>query len=98
MHPDGLHYHDFINPEVSFFQTLKENEQGYSHRQLEQARLARDIYTKVGHSSPQDCMAMVANGMILNCPITVADAIRADKIYGPSIAALKGKTVRRSPE
>jgi hypothetical protein len=41
---------------------------------------------------------MVAGGMILNCPVTVADVTRADTIYGPSIAALKGKTVRRSPE
>jgi hypothetical protein len=98
MHPDGLHYHGFTNPEVTFLQTVRENEQGYSQRQLEQARLARDLYTKVGHPLPQDFKAMVAGGMILNSPITVADAIRADKIYGPSIAALKGKTVRRSPE
>jgi hypothetical protein len=73
MHPDGLHYHDFTNPEVSFLQIVKENEQGYSQRQLEQARMARDIYTKVGHPSPQDFKAMVAGGMILNCPITGAD-------------------------
>jgi hypothetical protein len=36
--------------------------------------------------------------MILNCPVTVIDVTRALKIYGPSIAVLKGKTVRRSPE
>jgi hypothetical protein len=28
MHPDGLHYHNFTNPEVSFLQTVKENEEG----------------------------------------------------------------------
>jgi hypothetical protein len=29
MHPDGLHYYDFTNPEVSFLQTVKENKEGY---------------------------------------------------------------------
>jgi hypothetical protein len=81
MHPDELHYHDFINREVSFLQTVKENEEGHSQRQLEQARLAKDIYTKVGHSLQQDFKAMVAGGMILNCPITVADVIRAENIW-----------------
>ena len=98
MHPDGLHYHNFTNPEVTFIQTVKENEEGYSQRQLEQARVAKDLYTKVGHPSQQDFKAMVAGGMILNCPVTVVDVIRAEKIYGPSIAALKGKTVRSSPK
>jgi hypothetical protein len=37
-------------------------------------------------------------GQLKNCPITVADMIRAEKIYGPSIATLKGKTVRCSPQ
>jgi hypothetical protein len=98
MHPDGLHYHDFTNREVSFIQTVHENKQGYSLRQLESARLAKDLYAKVGHPLQNDFKAMVAGGMILNCPVTVDDVIRAHKIYGPSIAALKGKTVRRSPE
>ena len=98
MHPDGLHYHDFTNPKVTFIQTVKENEEGYSQRHLDQARRAQELYTKVGHPSQKDFKAMVAGGMILNCPVTVADVIRAKKIYGPSIAALKGKTVRSSPE
>jgi hypothetical protein len=37
MHPDRLHYLDFTNPEVSFLHTVRENEQGYSQRQHEQA-------------------------------------------------------------
>jgi hypothetical protein len=94
MHPDGLHYHDFTNPEVSFLQTVKKNEDGYSQRQLKKARFARNLYAKVGHPSPQDFKAMVAGGMIINCPITVIDVTTTDKIYGPSVAALKGKTVR----
>ena len=32
--------------------------------------------------------------MILNCPVTTDDVDRANTIYGPSIATLKGKTTR----
>ena len=78
MHPDGLHYHDFTNPKVTFIQTVKENEKGYSQRHLKQVPLAKELYTKVGHPLQQDSFkAMVASGMILNCPVTVAEVIRA---------------------
>jgi hypothetical protein len=93
MHPDGLHHHDFANPEVMFLQTAKDNEEGCRQCQLEQARLARNLRAKVGHPS-QQVEAMVAGRMILNCPIAVADMIRADKTCGPSVASLKGKTVK----
>ena len=36
--------------------------------------------------------------MIKNFPISVEDANNALEIYGPSIASLKSKTVRRTPE
>jgi hypothetical protein len=32
--------------------------------------------------------------LILNCPVTVADAKRALYIYGPDVAALMGKTTK----
>jgi hypothetical protein len=51
----GLHYYDFTNPEVSFLQTVKENEEGHSQRQLEQARLAKDLlYTFFPISTHKD--------------------------------------------
>ena len=41
---------------------------------------------------------MVRAGLILNCPVTIDDINCAEKIYGPNIAALKFKTVRRKSE
>ena len=35
--------------------------------------------------------------MILDCPVTVEDVIRTDKIYGRDIHDLKGKTTRTKP-
>ena len=34
MHKDGLHYHNTRNREITLVQTVQENEEGYSQRQI----------------------------------------------------------------
>ena len=97
MHQDGLHYHDTKNCEVTLIQTVQENEKGYSKRQIKDAQEARDLYSKVGYPSPRDFQKLIAENMILNCPVIVEDVIRADKIYGRDIHSLKGKTTLNQP-
>ena len=55
---------------------------------------AREIYAKVRCPSTRDFQQMISQNLILNCPVTVSDVARADKIYGKDIHALKGKTTR----
>ena len=38
-----------------------------------------------------------ATNMISNCPISVIDKSNAEKIYGPSMVSLKGKSTRSNP-
>ena len=40
---------------------------------------------------------MVAHQFIKNCDIDVTDVDRADKILGPDLGSLKGKTVHNAP-
>ena len=51
IHQNGLHYHDTKNCEVTLIQTVQENEEGYSKRQIKDAQEARDLYAKVGYPS-----------------------------------------------
>ena len=75
-------------------QTVNEDESGFSARQIYDAKRARGLYSKVGFPSNKDFKSLIKNNMILNCPVTVNDLDRANTIYGPSIATLKGKTNR----
>ena len=78
-------------------QTVTENEKGYSQHQLTNAKKARDLYAKVGYPLIRDFIIMIKKNMINNCPVTIEDVIRSEKINGPSVHALKGKTIRTKP-
>ena len=97
MHKDGLHYHDTGGHELSFIQTVKETSEGYSQRQIAQAKMAREFQAKVGHPSTADLKAILKTNQISNCPITPQDVERAEVIFGPSVPILKGKTTRHTP-
>ena len=56
---------------MTLIQTVQENEESYSKRQIKDAQEARDIHAKVGYPSPQDFQKLIAENMILNCPVTV---------------------------
>ena len=72
-------------------QTVIEKYNGYSQRQLINAKKARDLYTNFGYPSIREFIAMIKKNMINNCLVTIEDVMRAEKIYGPSVQALKGK-------
>ena len=58
-------------------QTVTENEKGYSKRQINDTKTARDLYAKVGYPSIRDFATMIKKNTIINCPVTIEDVIRA---------------------
>ena len=75
------------------------NKKLYTPRQLEQADLANRLYALVGRPSYKDFLTMIRENQLKNCPaVSVEDAKRAVAIYGPDVHALRGKTVRTTPE
>ena len=80
--------------EFTLVETVADNKEGYSKRQLAGAKKAWDLRAKLGFPSTPDYKNIVQGGLIQNCPINVEDIKRADSIYGPDVPSLKGKTTR----
>jgi hypothetical protein len=99
----GLYYHEAKatkskSTNYSFINSVSENKSLYTRRQLESADLAKGVYELVGRPSHATFTKTITENQLQNCPITVHDANRALQIYGPDIAAFRGKTTRTTPE
>ena len=51
----------------------------------------------ITHQSDADMSAMVGWNMLKKCPVSTPDIACVKRVYGPNIAGVQGKGVRRSP-
>jgi hypothetical protein len=105
MHESGLHYFDprtvTLDPmptkrkhdKVTFLNTVSENKEGFTLRQIKGAQIARTLYSTLCYPSISDYKWVIRSNQIKDCPVTVQDVNVASTIWGKDIAALKGKTV-----
>jgi hypothetical protein len=98
----GMPYLDVRDVEaevaLSFIQMVRGNMEGYTQHEVEDARAARKAQAMLGHLTNHDFLGMVHSGMILNCPVTPSAVQKANRIFGPDLAGVRGRTVRRPPE
>jgi hypothetical protein len=90
MHKCGLHYYyhlDFVN-------TVSENKEGFTKRQIKSAELSRTLYKTLSYPSMKDFKWVIQINQLKDCPVTVQYIDVARNIWGKNIAALKGKTTR----
>ena len=83
--------------EVSHVQTVKENRKGFSQREYERAVEARRLMHTVGAPTAEELKSVLRQNVIANCPVRAVDVDNAEKIFGPDVAALKGKSTRPKP-
>lgn len=71
---------------------------GLTPRQIKRAYLAADLQAKTGHHTDETFKRMVSSDGFRNSPITVQDISHKQRLFGPSRAALRGRTTRAKPD
>jgi hypothetical protein len=98
----GLHYHDMSNDEsnigLMLVNTVRENFEGYTHKEIKRAREARRIQGMIVNPTEREFSGLVREKLLGNCPVTVHNVINAHHMYGHDFANVRGKTTRRKPE
>jgi hypothetical protein len=79
-------------------ETVWSNMEGFTKREVEEAKAAREAQGMLGHPTDRKFLGMVCSNMISNCSITENTVKNANLIFGPDLAGVRGRTVRRPPE
>jgi hypothetical protein len=97
MHESGLHYYDPRKQgNFSFVETVDGNKAMFTKQQLDGAEMARQLFMGLSYPSMKDFIWMLRSNGIKDCPESVRDAEIALKVWGPNVAGLKEKTVRKA--
>jgi hypothetical protein len=84
--------------EVAMLTTVTENKKFFTKRQVERAEKARHLYRVIGCPSMRDYKHIVQMNQIKNCPVTLEDIKICERIFGPDLYAMKGKSTRSKPK
>ena len=60
----GLYYHDTNHRQLTMVSTVAQEPEGFSKKQIAQAKTARNFQTKVGHPSTQDLKSVIKLNVI----------------------------------
>ena len=82
-----------LEDKMSYIHTVRGNYEGYTKREVTQAKEARRAQAMMGNPSKKDYIGMVSINLIANCPITSKDVSDARTIFGPDLASIQEKTV-----
>jgi hypothetical protein len=82
---------------VALVSTVAGNRTNYTHDDYLRAVRARELQIMIGRPSTKDFIRIVLGNQLPNCPVTKADILAAEDIFGPDVGSLKGKTTRRPP-
>ena len=98
----GLPYIDIdasvYDAATTLVQTVHDNYEGFTNKDIKAANAALKLQGMVGSPSDKDYEGMVRSNMITNFPIDPTNVSNARTVFGPDLASVRGKTVRRKPK
>ena len=81
----------------SGLQTVKQNMEGFTKRQVDRANKARAAFHMGGALDMEKFKLAIRAGFFKNCGVTEEDLSAAEAIYGPSVSLRKGKHCQPTP-
>jgi hypothetical protein len=90
-------YDGTLRKQSMYVATVSENMYKYTKREVDRAEEANKLLETLCYPSANTLAEMVKNHMD-NSPVTTQDIHRANDIWGPNVAALKGKTTQRKTD
>eukprot|EP00957_Ditylum_brightwellii_P038877 2938109-Ditylum_brightwellii.AAC.1 len=78
--------------------TVEDNRKMMTRREYKGAVAARKLCAMVGRPSLVDYKNMIKMNLLPDSPVSVKDIDNAEFVVGPDLGALKGKTIRKTPE
>ena len=95
--PGGLYFFNTETHLTALVNTVAENKAKYTNEDYLKALATRQLQIKIGWPSTKQFICIVSSNQLPNCPITKADILAVEHIFGPDVGSLKGKTVRSRP-
>ena len=94
---NGVYHHRLLSEEhpMVFVTTVQQRKEGYTNRDIRRAKQARRLQNILMHPNTRDLGDNIIR-YLKNCDVTPGDLKAAEDIYGPNLASLQGKTVRRA--
>lgn len=89
------HHH---NETTCFINTVEDIRSKFTNREYDAALLARKVQNLIGRPSMRAYIDIVRRKLLKNCPVNPCDITNAEKLFGPNVGSLKGKTVHRHGE
>ena len=96
--PEHEEYESIKENDYMMVNTVRENFEGYTKHDVKKAQEARRLQGMTGSPTDWEFAGMVRENLIANCPVTVHDVHNANRIFGPNLSNLRGKTTRSKPE
>jgi hypothetical protein len=96
---EGLHAYKpkAMSQECHIIDTVAKNRKNYTLRQFERTKVACTLYHILGAPSIENFKCLLRTNQIKNCPVMVEDVTIPDRIFGPNMSTLKGKSKRGTP-
>eukprot|EP00536_Pseudo-nitzschia_multiseries_P016620 jgi/Psemu1/46926/gm1.46926_g len=89
---------NIFNEGTVLVETIRENKQKFSKRDIQRAEAARVLQYIASHISEAQLLKICQKRQLVNSPVTPCNVQLMRAILGPSVPGLKGKTVRHKKQ